>query len=237
MIRETPHRLVLWDVDLTLVDGARLGRAWYATALRRLTGLELRHPPTFAGRTERAVTLEVFAAHGLDTGNGLVEAFFAELVAVAAEGAELLAARGRALPGAAAALTALAALPGVTQSVVTGNLRAIARQKLSVFGLDRHIDFAIGGYGDASLDRADLVAAATARASAGRAVPYGGEAVVVLGDTPADVEGALRNGAVAVGVATGLCAAEDLRAAGAHAVLPDLRDTDAVLDAVLGRST
>ncbi|SHF36069.1 HAD family hydrolase [Streptoalloteichus hindustanus] len=234
MIGETPHRLVLWDIDLTLVDSARQGVAWYTAALRRLTGLELRHAPTFAGRTERAITTELFTTHGLATGNGLVEAFFAELVAVAAEQADLLAERGRALPGAGSALSTLAALPGVVQSVVTGNLPAIARQKLRTFGLDEHIDFSIGGYGDLSEDRRDLVAAAITAASAERETPYAGAAVVVVGDTPDDVVGALRNNAVAVGVATGRSTADELDAAGAHVVLPDLTDTDAVLDAVFG---
>jgi phosphoglycolate phosphatase-like HAD superfamily hydrolase len=57
---------------------------------------------------------------------------------------------------------------------------------------------------------------------------------VVIGDTPFDVTAALAAGARAVGVATGSHPAAELRAAGAHAVLPDLTDTDAVLKALLG---
>ena len=59
-------------------------------------------------------------------------------------------------------------------------------------------------------------------------------ATLVIGDTPNDVRAAGDNGAVSVAVATGHFSAEELRSAGAHTVLPDLADTDAVRAAVLG---
>ena len=62
---------------------------------------------------------------------------------------------------------------------------------------------------------------------------FAGAATVVIGDTPLDIEAALASGARAVGVATGGYTAGELAAAGAHAVLPDLTDTDAVLAALL----
>jgi phosphoglycolate phosphatase len=62
---------------------------------------------------------------------------------------------------------------------------------------------------------------------------FDGTSTVVVGDTPLDISAALCAGARAVGVATGPCPAPDLIAAGAHAVLPDLTDTPAVLRALL----
>jgi len=62
---------------------------------------------------------------------------------------------------------------------------------------------------------------------------FDGASTVVIGDTPLDIEAALVSGARAVGVATGSYTAADLAAAGAHAVLPNLTDTNAVLRALL----
>jgi len=115
---------------------------------------------------------------------------------------------------------------------VTGNLPAIARHKLTPFGMDVHVDFDIGGYGSLSEFRPDLVTEALRLATAKHGVSAA--SVVVVGDTEHDVEAALHHGFRAVGVATGSCPAEELHRAGAHAVLDDLSDTEGVLRAVLG---
>jgi hypothetical protein len=125
----------------------------------------------------------------------------------------------------------------VHQSVVTGNIRLLAEVKLAALGLRNGLDLCIGAYGDDHEDRTELVQVARRRAAAvhGRApAAFAGTSTVVIGDTPLDVTAALAAGARAVGVATGSHPAADLRAAGAHAVLPDLTDTDAVLKALLG---
>jgi len=125
----------------------------------------------------------------------------------------------------------------VHQSVVTGNIRLLAEVKLAALGLRNGLDLCIGAYGDDHEDRTELVQVARRRAAAvhGRTpAAFAGTSTVVVGDTPLDVTAALAAGARAVGVATGSHPAADLRAAGAHAVLPDLTDTDAVLKALLG---
>ena len=120
------------------------------------------------------------------------------------------------------------------QSLVTGNLPEISRHKLAAFDLLEHLDLEIGGYGTLSVHRPDLVPHAVALAAAKHGTPFGADAVVVIGDTPNDVKAALDNGALAIAVATGLYTAEELQAAGAHTVLPDLTDINAVRAAVLG---
>jgi phosphoglycolate phosphatase-like HAD superfamily hydrolase len=106
-----------------------------------------------------------------------------------------MAARGRALPGAAAALAAVAALgPAVVQSVLTGNVPAMARAKLAAFGLGAHLDLDIGAYGDHHEVRAELVHLARGRARAAYGQDFGGQATVLVGDTPLDVEAALATG-------------------------------------------
>jgi phosphoglycolate phosphatase-like HAD superfamily hydrolase len=122
------------------------------------------------------------------------------------------------------------------QSVLTGNVRTLAEVKLSAVGLRHPLDLCIGAYGDDHEVRAELVHLARRRASAVHGRPpsdFGGQATVVVGDTPLDILAALAAGARAVGVATGDCPAAALLEAGAHAVLADLTNTAAVLSALL----
>lgn len=226
------NTLVLWDIDLTLIDARGLGHTWYRTALQAVTGLKLVHVPSFPGRTERAITLELLALHDLEPTDELVDRLHKELVAVATREADLLPAHGHALPGAAAVLEALAGHENVVQSLVTGNLVEIARFKLAAFGLDTHLDFEIGGYGTLSEHRPELVLEAVRLAGAKHGKQF---AAVVVGDTPHDVDAALHHGALAVGVATGRSSAAELAKAGAHVVLDDLSDTEAALAAILRR--
>ncbi|TWP50161.1 haloacid dehalogenase [Lentzea tibetensis] len=224
--------LVLWDIDRTLVHLGGLGLNWYRDALTAVAGVELTHLPSFGGRTEQAISRDILRLHGVAPTDELVASLHAELVAAADRDATRIGSHGRALPGASEALAGLAAVAGVVQTVVTGNLPTIARQKLTPFGMDAHVDFSIGGYGSLSEFRPDLVTEALRLATAKHGVAAA--SVVVIGDTEHDVEAALHHGFRAIGVATGSCGADELRAAGAHAVFADLSDTDEVLSAVLG---
>ncbi|WP_341771200.1 HAD family hydrolase [Amycolatopsis acidicola] len=223
-------KLVLWDIDQTLIDLRGAGRDWYTQVLAEVLGVTMTGMPPLFGRTERAITSELLQAHGIEPSEELVQKVWAGLVDVSAAAVPTLTTRGIALPGAA---SALAGLHGqAVQSLVTGNLREVAWHKLSAFELHEQLDFEIGGYGSLSAHRPDLVAYAVEQASA-RHSPFAAEAVVVIGDTPHDIDAALVHGARAIAVATGKFDEAALRDAGAHEVFQDLSDTRKVLEAVL----
>jgi len=227
--------LVLWDVDFTLVDTRGVGRHLYQLAFAEMYGRPLPSTATeagMAGRTDRAIATEVLALAGVANPEGQVTRFEAALSRLAPGLADRVAATGKALPGAGPALAALAGQ--ARQSVLTGNVRALAEVKLAPLGLTRYLNLDIGAYGDESAERADLVHLARSRARAAYGRDFPGEATVLVGDTPLDVAAALATGARAVGVATGQFTTDELAEAGAHAVLTDLADTGAVLGAVLG---
>ncbi len=228
------RRLLLWDVDLTLLDACRLGRQVYAEAFHVVTGRQLSHAVDLAGRTDHDIILDTMARHGLQADDATLEAFYRAITHATLVRQELLREHGRVLPGARQALTAFAALPNVLQSVVTGNIRSTAEQKLSAFDLVRHLDLNVGGYGSDDGSRAVLVRLAIERAERHHGVRYQPEHVAVIGDTPYDIAGARANAVRAIGVASGRSTADDLKAAGADAVLADLTDTAAVVRAVLG---
>ncbi|WP_438294076.1 HAD family hydrolase [Streptomyces sp. HUAS TT7] len=222
--------LVLWDIDHTLISTRGVGRELSAAAFLRVTGRPMREQARIDGLTEPVIFRETARLHGLVTGRAEFEAFAHALTEEHRKRSTELRERGHALPGAAAALTALEAA-GATQTVVSGNVRAVSEIKLHVFGLDRHIRWDLGAYGGDDDVRAQLVRLALER-SATRAAE-----AVLIGDTPADVEAGLANGVRVVAVATGRSSEADLSAAGPFAVLPDLRDTEQLVKLVTSAAT
>ncbi|MGW3373263.1 HAD family hydrolase [Streptomyces hydrogenans] len=223
-------RLVLWDIDFTLLNPGGFGRTAMLTAFEELFGFPMEADVPGHGRTDRAILTD-FLEHG-----GIPVERVGDLQHRAAEVAEARAAEftaggGHLLDGAHGALAALAEVPGTVQSVLTGNLRRIGMVKLSAVGLRDHLDLEVASFGDDHLVRAELVEVSRERAAARHCGADAG-AVVLVGDTPLDVEAALAAGARAVGVATGAYSEADLAAAGAHAVVPDLRDAAALAKAV-----
>jgi phosphoglycolate phosphatase len=234
--------LVLWDVDYTLVDSDGVGRELYGIAFREMFGGPMPQPGSMSGRTDRAIAIEVLGLAGVAEPRQVVDAFHGRMAVHAAGLAELVRQRSRVLPGAAQAVAALAGPgpdgdgTGVVQSLLTGNIRPLAEIKLGPLGLTEHLDLDVGAYGDADEVRAELVPLARSRAARAYGRDFGGQATVLVGDTPLDVAAALATGARAVAVATGQFTAAELAASGAHAVLPDLADTGQVVAAVLGPS-
>ncbi|PYC77247.1 haloacid dehalogenase [Streptomyces tateyamensis] len=226
--------LVLWDIDHTLLDCGAVNRRAYAAAFRRATGVELADGWRFDGRTELAAATEALRAHDLDPGDGLRETFMDLVVAELQDRAGELAQEGRALPGARQALAAVAGTRGVRQSVLTGNVPALARLKLTAFGLGEHLDLRLGAYGDDAYERTDLPGHAFQRAERVLGRRYRGGNAVIVGDTLRDVATARAAGARCVAVATGTASAAELAEAGADVVLADLTDTAAVLAALNG---
>jgi phosphoglycolate phosphatase-like HAD superfamily hydrolase len=232
------RRLVLWDIDGTLVQAGEVGRDIFTEAFQAVVG---RAPDqgaarmlAMAGRTDPEIALEFLTAHEIAEGASHLPAFSEALVTALAAKAAVIRERGRALPGAREALVALGRTEGVVQSVLTGNLQPNALLKLASFELDGHLDFEVGGFGSDHHHRPSLVEVARAKAGRRYGTGFPGTATVLVGDTPLDVAAGRAGGARVVAVATGPFSADELRATGADAVLEDLRDTEAAVAAILG---
>ncbi|MFF1914501.1 HAD family hydrolase [Streptomyces sp. NPDC058239] len=218
--------IVLWDIDHTLIENSGVSKEIYAAAFAALAGADPAEPARTEGRTDRLIMRDMFQR------NGLPEPSWAVVEAALARAGEdrlhELSRRGTALPGVRDVLKEASVREGWVSSVLTGNIAANARVKVSAFGLDPLLDLSVGAYGADSLQRSGLVAVARERAQRLRGarsdVP-----VVLVGDTPRDVEAALDSGSGIVAVASGLHGAEELADAGARVVLPDLTDTARVI--------
>lgn len=224
--------LVLWDLDLTLLDPAGFGYRMITPVLTELLGHEPVQGASFAGRTDYAILTDLLELNGKKADDDVVVALM-DAVAKRCEryGRDLLDAGGGPLPGAHDSIRALAEESQVRQGIVTGNMRPTALLKLRLCGFDGLPDPDLGAFGDHHADRAHLVREAVA-AAADRGLDVSPARAVVVGDHVHDVRGALDAGAGCVAVATGRVTADDLAAAGAHTVLPDLTDTDALLAAI-----
>jgi phosphoglycolate phosphatase-like HAD superfamily hydrolase len=225
--------LVLWDVDHTLIETGGVGTQLYESAFARVTGRPLEHRVEITGRTELAIISEAYRLHGVEASASLVAAYRTELSKRYAENVDLLRDRGRALPGAVDALSALAGVPQVVQTVLTGNLRAVTVIKLVTFGLDRHLDLEVGAFGEDHTERAPLVAVAQRRAATKYMAAFHRANTVIVGDTVNDIAAAREGGARSIAVASGRTGEEELREARAEAVLPDLGDTHRLLKVLL----
>jgi phosphoglycolate phosphatase len=231
-------RLVLWNIDLTLLDVGRVSRDAYADAFGRVTGRPMTALPQLAGRSDTEIFFEALYLN--DVPPAADDAADAELVAhycweletaFIAREYELPTA-GRLLPGAREALAAVGTMPGVVQSVLTGTIKPNAVMKLRAFGLDAHFDLDVGGYGSDAYPRGSLLLMARHLAAEKYGTPMTDDSAVYVADSGRDIEAAEIGGARCIAVATGRETVAELRDAGADLVLTDLSDTEQVIAAI-----
>jgi phosphoglycolate phosphatase-like HAD superfamily hydrolase len=222
--------LFLFDIDGTLLHTSGAGIRGMNAAFVRLHGRQgaLDGVP-IAGRTDRAIVSDAMRKIGVEpTDRAIAELRDAYMNELPEEIRRHVPGNpSRVLPGVAALLEALEAEQDAVIALLTGNFQSGARIKLGHFGLWER--FAFGAFGDDDTDRRALVPIARRRAvDAGHPlVPP--DRIVIVGDTPHDVDCAKAHGAVAVGVATGPFDAAALHAAGADVVVETLEEREDVL--------
>lgn len=227
-------RLVLFDIDGTLLHPDGSGRAAVSAALRELYDLPGLEPSyNLGGKIDWQILADHLTPLGHDC-DGIRAAMpiFAEAVAH-----HLRAIIGRhkvqALPGAAKLIADLRQDSRVRLGLVTGNVSAIAPIKLRAAGFDP-ADFPVGAFGDEAMRRDDLLPLVVRRANAHWTTQFLPEAIWVVGDTPADVISARVVGGRAIAVLTGFSTREALAAEAPYAMLENLNDRAAVEAALFG---
>ncbi len=227
-------RLVLWNIDLTLLDVGRVTRAAYAEAFEKVTGEPLVYLTSSAGRTDSEMFFEFCARNYVDVepDTSSLGEFLDALEESFGRRSEELLSKGRVMPGAAASLAAVASMPDTVQTVVSGSTRANATAKLVAFGLDTYLNLAIGGYGSVNYPKSSLIQSIRLHAAGEGGRVYPEEETVFITDSAPDVRAAVIGGATPVAVLNGSTTESQLREVGAVVVLPDLTDPRAVMTAV-----
>jgi phosphoglycolate phosphatase len=230
------NRLVLFDIDGTILLSAGAGRRAITAALAQEVGDPAAFQRVrFDGKTDPQIVRELLesAGHAPPHSEERVQAVCTRYVALLEEELVGSGRRIRLLPGFPAILDRLEAIEGVVLGLLTGNLARGAALKLRAAGLAPE-RFRVGAFGSDSGHRPDLPPIAAQRAAPlfGR-IPSG-EDVVIIGDTPADIACGSGIGARAVAVATGSYRVAELAACSPHAVFRDLGDVDAAIAAIIG---
>lgn len=231
-------RLVLWNIDLTLLDVGRISRDAYAEAFYRVTGRQLSALPQLAGRSDTEIFFEALYLNDVPTEGDdaaeteLVARYCWELEAAFVAREYELSSEGRLLPGAGHAVATAAGIPDVVQSVLTGTIQPNAVVKLRAFGLDQYLDLEVGGFGSDAYPRGSLLLMARNLAAEKYGIPVEEGSAVYIADSTRDIEAAETGGARCIAVATGRETAAELRDAGADLVLADLSDTKQVISAI-----
>jgi phosphoglycolate phosphatase-like HAD superfamily hydrolase len=198
--------LLLFDIDGTLlINGAAAHREALLEALREVHGVDVQHDHVeTAGRTDGEITRMMLLRAGVDAkriDDGVQDVRDAAVAAFARLCPDDLS--DRVAPGVPAVLEELSA-DGDTHllSLVTGNLEAIARLKLTRAGIGHFFAPGQGGFGSDHEDRVALPPVARHRAGKPHR-PHPPEDTVVIGDTPLDIKCARADGVHAIAVATG----------------------------------
>jgi phosphoglycolate phosphatase len=216
-----PMRLVLFDIDGTLLECGPSVRRLFAGALEEVFGTA---GPIdsydFSGRTDDEIVLALTAAAGLPSRGvrqrlPLMKRLYLDRLAGQLDPAEV-----RILPAVTRLLDDLVARADVRCGLLTGNWREGAFIKLARAGLDGYFQF--GAYGDDQPDRLGLPPVALQRAAVATGRDWRREECLIVGDSPADVACARAHDIPALAVATGRTPAELLAAAGPRWLVDDL---------------
>lgn len=227
------RRLILFDIDGTLLSAHGAGRRAVHDALVEVFGTT---GPiggySFGGRTDPQIARELLEAAGWARGDvearfpAFWEAYLANLAR------EIPRAGVRVLPGVPALLERIeAAPPPAVLGLLTGNLEQGARLKLDAAGIGFG-RFRVGAYGSDHADRPELPAIAARRARDLTGLDFRGKEIVIIGDTPFDIQCGEALGVRTIAVATGSHPASDLASHGPDYLFEDLSDGEAVWRAI-----
>ena len=214
-------KLLLFDIDGTLLDCGPQVRPLFASALEDIYGTAGDVDGyDFAGRTDPRIVLDLVTAAGVPEREAReklprVRSLYVERLSRALDGRRM-----RLLPGVGELLERLSRRADVVLALLTGNWEPGARAKLSRFDLNRY--FAFGAFGCDGIERSELPPVALERAERCLGRRFQPAETLIVGDSRHDVSCARDHGIPCLAVATGRTPPEALRTAGADWVIPDL---------------
>jgi phosphoglycolate phosphatase len=217
-------RLILFDIDGTLLDAGELSRRCFLRAIRPFVAPEAATDHfSLSGKTDPQIMRELLLLNGLSAEETARITNEALLIYQSCYLSGLEESHIRPLAGARELIERLAAVPParLLLGIVSGNMEALVVPKLEAVGI-RASSFVVGAFGSDDADRDKLPAIAVERAErsfGARILPH---EVAVVGDTPRDVSCARHFGAVSIAVATGEYSREELEATSPSYLLDSL---------------
>ena len=212
-------KLVLFDIDGTLIDSGDASVIALTSVVRDLYDTaDAFISVRMDGKTDKQIIKEGLAANSLPIDDEDIPSIIAKYLIDLKK--EINNDRKHLKPGVRDLLNRFGQMDDFHLGLLTGNIESGARLKLEVFDLNRY--FPLGAFGSDHEDRNQLLPIAIDKFSKRTGQAFQFEDCIVVGDTPKDVECSRPYGAISVAVTTGIYSAEQLAAAGANYVLPDL---------------
>lgn len=227
-------KLILFDIDKTLIKSSRGHSTAFSEAFRIVYGIDttidiINHH----GMTDQQIIIEVLEKNGLD--EQTIKSKLEECMKVMVDSFNKIVAKDEIilLSGVQELLKELNK-HNVLMGLVTGNLEPIARGKLKKVGLNHY--FKVGGFGSDDINRTNLVKLVIKRSEENFDFKFDNN-VFLFGDTPQDMNAGNEAGIITIGVTTGIYSKEQLvENAAANYVVDNLKDTQKILNIVLKKA-
>jgi len=228
------QKLILFDIDGTLLLIDSLADLAFRAMTRDVYGLECTFREiSYAGKTDPAILEEVLKLHGFDTAT--IWGRYAVSVEKYCSYFDYYAGKNSfqvtVYPGVIPLITELQKMPEMHLAILTGNLEYTGWRKLDLAGLKHYFTF--GAFGSDAKVRSELVGVAVKRAEESCGVAFSGKSIVIIGDSPHDVECGKPYGATAIAVATGHSSLEELKVHEPDYAFKDLGDFEKVIEVLI----
>lgn len=222
-------KLVLFDIDKTLMESSRWHRAAFSEAFRIVYRVDTTIDIiSTSGLTDQQIIIEVLKRNGLDEKRILPKIKECMKIMVTYVNKTIKNDDAILLDGVKDLLGELDKR-NVLMGLVTGNLKPIAEARLNKAGVGHY--FKVGGFGSDDIKRANLVKLAISRAKTNFNFRFDNN-VFLVGDTPRDIEAGRVINVKTIGVATGIYSKEELKSSGADFVLENLKDKNEFLEII-----
>ncbi len=223
-------KLVLFDIDKTLIKSSRGHRGAFSEAFKTVYGVDSTIDViSYHGMTDQQIIVEVLKKNGLDEQK--IKSKLKECMKIMIESFNKTIDTDNiiVLDGVSELLEELDKR-NILMGLVTGNLEPIAKAKLKKVGLNRY--FKVGGFGSDDMNRTNLVKLAIKRAE-GFDFNYDNGNIFLVGDTPLDIKAGKEAGVITIGVTTGIYSKEDLKNANADFILENLKNKRKFLEMIV----
>jgi phosphoglycolate phosphatase len=227
------EKLILFDIDGTLLLIDSLADLAFRAMTRDVYGLECTFREiSYAGKTDPAIMEEVLTLHGVDTAT--IRGRYAASVEKYCSYFDYYAGKNffqvTIYPGVIPLITELQKMPEMHLAILTGNLEYTGWRKLELAGLKHYFTF--GAFGSDAKVRSELVGVAVQRAIENCGVVFSGKSIVIIGDSPHDVECGKPCGVTSIAVATGHSSHEELKNHEPDYAFKDLGNYEKVIEAI-----
>jgi len=224
---KTPQRLLLFDIDGTLIHSGGAGVQALKAAFKERFGInDDLQDIEIAGMTDSGIVLSILNNHKIPATNENVSAFLDSYVHFLS--LELPLRKGKLMPGVLELLERLKSRPHVVLALLTGNVSRGARLKLEHYGVWHFFEF--GAFADDHRDRNELGRFARARAEEKHRREFAASEIDVIGDTPRDIACGKALGARTIAVATGRWSRDELAKHHPDFLIDDLSEVETIMD-------